>query len=132
MAIPSSVKKKVEERDGHACVFCGRSGRGEAHFISRAQGGLGVEENLLTVCRACHDKLDNSPERGKMLGIAETYLKGFYPYWSRELLIYEKCLSTKERLSQAREKYEKQRLREQEILKKSKKTKPPEGFFFID
>ena len=132
MAIPSSVKKKVEERDGHACVFCGRSGKGEAHFISRAHGGLGIEENLLTVCRACHEKLDNSTERKKMLWIAEAYLKDCYPYWSKDLLIYEKRLSTKDRLAQVREKYEKQRLREHEVLEKSKKTKPPEGFFFID
>ena len=71
VSIPTKVKRQVEERDHGLCIFCGRPGKGEAHFISRAQGGLGIEENLITACRECHDRMDNSTDRKEMLGIAE-------------------------------------------------------------
>lgn len=115
-----------------ACIFCGRPGRGEAHFISRAQGGLGIEENLLTVCRPCHDRLDNSTQRKEMLRVAEEYLRAKYPYWNKDMLIFEKGINTKERLSQIKEKYEKQCEREQKVLENAKKTKLPEGFFLLE
>jgi 5-methylcytosine-specific restriction endonuclease McrA len=89
-AITSKVKSAVERRDGGECIFCHRPGRGEAHFISRAHGGLGVEENLLTVCRPCHDLLDNSQARNVMLKIAEAYLRERYSGWDKEKLIYDK------------------------------------------
>ena len=61
--ITPEVKAQVEKRDGYCCIFCGAPGRGEAHFIGRAQGGLGVPENLLTVCRACHNQMDKGPKK---------------------------------------------------------------------
>lgn len=95
LAIKTVVKKKVEERDGGCCIFCGRSGRGEAHVIARSQGGLGVEQNLVTACRKCHDALDNSISRPVMLEIAKQYLKNFYPDWSADKVIYKKGIKTK-------------------------------------
>ena len=95
LAIKTVVKKKVEERDGGCCIFCGRSGRGEAHVIARSQGGLGVEQNLVTACRKCHDALDNSISRPVMLEIAKQYLKNFYPDWSADKEIYKKGIKTK-------------------------------------
>lgn len=76
--------------------------------------------------------MDNSTERNKMLGVAEEYLKNRYPYWSKDFLIYEKGIKTKDRLAQIKEKYDKQREKEQKVLENLKKTKPPVGFFFID
>ena len=95
LAIKTVIKKKVEERDGGCCIFCGRSGRGEAHVIARSQGGLGVEQNLVTACKKCHDALDNSISRPVMLEIAKQYLKNFYPDWSADNVIYKKGIETK-------------------------------------
>lgn len=89
-SITPKVRQAVERRDNGLCIFCKRPGRGEAHFISRAQGGLGVEENILTVCRECHNAMDNSTRREIMLKIAEAYLREHYPFWNKEDLIYKK------------------------------------------
>ncbi|MBR2556128.1 MAG: HNH endonuclease [Aeriscardovia sp.] len=132
VSIPTKVKRQVEERDHGQCIFCGCPGKGEAHFIARSQGGLGIEENLLTVCRPCHDKLDNSTERKKMLGIAEGYLKRCYPYWDKSFLIYEKGINTKARVFSIREEYEKQRTLSVSQAKNVIMTKPPEGFYFLE
>jgi len=90
MAIPPKVKKAVYERDWGRCIFCGSLGLPEAHYISRAHGGLGVEPNIVTSCRRCHDRLDNSPDRPYMLEEAKEYLKAQYPEWDETKLIYRK------------------------------------------
>lgn len=89
-SITPKVREAVERRDEGLCIFCHRPGRGEAHFISRAHGGLGIEENILTVCRPCHDRLDNSQARPLMKTVAEQYLRSHYPGWDSEKLIYHK------------------------------------------
>ena len=47
--IPQKVKQAVWERDGGRCVICGNTHNvmPNAHFISRANGGLGIEENVV-------------------------------------------------------------------------------------
>lgn len=132
VSIPAKVKRQVEERDHGQCIFCGNPGRGEAHFIPRSHGGLGIEENLITVCRRCHEQLDNSTKRKAMLGVAEEHLKNCYPYWGRDLLIYEKGINTKARVQSIREEYEKQRILSLSQTKKVIKTKAPEGFYFLE
>lgn len=94
-SITAAVKKRVEERDGHRCIFCGKPGRGEAHVIPRSHGGLGVEQNLITVCRACHFNLDDTVSRPFYLELAKEHLKVFYPDWSADSVIYKKGLETK-------------------------------------
>ena len=48
--IPEKVKRRVWERDGHQCVLCGSIyAMPNAHYISRAQGGLGIEENAVII-----------------------------------------------------------------------------------
>lgn len=89
-AITPAVRARVEERDGHCCIFCGRVGRGEGHFIKRSQGGLGIEENLITVCRACHFQMDDGLARALYMQKAESYLKSIYADWDRSKLIYKK------------------------------------------
>lgn len=42
LAISDKVKQAVLDRDEY-CVWCGRQGAPNAHYISRAQGGLGIE-----------------------------------------------------------------------------------------
>lgn len=80
----------MEHRDDGLCVFCKRPGRGEGHFIARSHGGLGVPENILTVCRECHDRMDNSQARPMYLKRAEAYLRECYPDWNKEDLIFKK------------------------------------------
>lgn len=94
-SITAAVKKRVEERDGHCCIFCGRPGRGEAHVIPRSHGGLGVEQNLITVCRPCHFNLDDTVSRPLYLELAKQHLKAFYPDWCVDDVIYKKGLKTK-------------------------------------
>ena len=88
--ITSAVRQKVEERDGHCCIFCGRPGRGEAHFVNRSQGGLGVEENIVTVCRSCHSQMDNGQAIKLYRARAEEYLRSKYPDWDVKKLVYNK------------------------------------------
>lgn len=97
---------KVAERDNHECIFCkmgyhmegiNKSGFGAnvydiAHFINRSQGGLGIEENLVLLCRYHHSLLDNGNKglRPEMLSIMEEYLRSIYTDWDKEKLKYRK------------------------------------------
>lgn len=49
---------EVMERDGHKCRMCGRSeGLADVHhIIKRSQGGDDSADNLMTLCRSCHNK----------------------------------------------------------------------------
>lgn len=77
--IPKSVKEIVWERDNHRCIFCGSpQAMPEAHILSRSNGGMGVEENIITVCRRCHNLLDNSIKRKAMLAKAKHYINHIY------------------------------------------------------
>lgn len=89
--IPPKVKKIVEEREGGVCLFCGSpNARGEAHVIARSQGGLGIEQNIICICRRCHDLMDNSTYREHYVNRAKEYLKSKYPDWNEEDLVYNK------------------------------------------
>ena len=62
-----NTKFAISERDSidgwPCCVFCGAAAPSElawsnAHYIARSQGGLGIEQNGLTLCPICHRKYD--------------------------------------------------------------------------
>lgn len=98
--IPPEVKKRVEERDSingtPCCIFCGSpNARGEAHVIARSQAGLGVEKNIITVCRSCHNAMDNSQASVLYVARAKEYLKSIYPDWNEEDLVYNKWKDVK-------------------------------------
>lgn len=57
--IPMSVKQIVYERDKGLCIICGKAGVPNAHFIRRSAGGLGIEQNIVTLCPICHHNYDN-------------------------------------------------------------------------
>lgn len=83
--------KRVYERDNGRCVLCGRGGVLEAaHYIGRAQGGLGREKNLVMLCHQCHERYDHTAERGKIKPILREYLQGLYPDWNEDELKYKK------------------------------------------
>lgn len=88
--IPFRVKSEVHARDHGFCIFCGRPGYPEAHYISRARGGLGIPENIVTACRECHRKMDSSTERPEYLRRAKLYLDLLYPSFPDEDRIYKK------------------------------------------
>lgn len=85
--IPMSVKKRVFERDNGHCVVCGNNYNvmPNAHILSRAKGGLGIETNVVTLCTRltqndCHYKFDNGTKEEKeyILNIIKKYMKSIY------------------------------------------------------
>jgi len=49
------VRRRVLERDGWRCQFCGSTSGVEVHHIEhRSQSGSDCEENLITLCCQCH------------------------------------------------------------------------------
>lgn len=92
LEIPPKVKKAVFERDGGACVWCAKRGDPCAHFLPRSRGGLGIEENILTLCWDCHMKYDQTDNRERMGEFFKGYLKSKYPEWDEKKLIYTKGL----------------------------------------
>lgn len=101
LAIPVEVKEAVADRDSFdgwpCCVACGapapvnnRLAFSNAHFVSRAQGGLGVEENILTLCFICHRRYDQTTDRANLRPFLGRYLKEHYPDWNEEKLYYKK------------------------------------------
>lgn len=90
-AIPKAVKMAVYERDRGHCVLCGANdGQPDAHIVARSQGGKGIEQNIVTLCRRCHDRYDNSADRHEIRERLERYIKQFYPAWTEEDMIYRK------------------------------------------
>ena len=101
LGITIRVKEEVADRDSFdgypCCVLCGlpapqynRLAFSCAHYISRSQGGLGVEENILTLCPNCHRRYDNTEERAKLKPFFGRYLKSHYPDWDEQNLVYQK------------------------------------------
>lgn len=89
--ISKKVKDIVWERDGHRCIVCGSyQAMPNSHFIRRSQGGLGIEENIVTMCLICHRQYDQGADRKEIEAIVENYLKRTYPNWNKENLIYKK------------------------------------------
>lgn len=88
--IPPEVREAVYARDGH-CIVCGSNqGLPNAHVIPRSHGGLGVEENIVTLCPRCHYEFDNGPYRKEYGILIRNYLKSKYPSWDEKKLVYTK------------------------------------------
>ena len=94
LSIPKRVKDAVWERDNHCCVWSGsQSAFPDAHYIPRSLGGLGIEENILTLSRESHDRYDNGTrkEREEMREFFRRYLRSKYPDWDEDKLIYRRA-----------------------------------------
>ena len=90
--IPKKVRLKVYERDSHdgaaCCIRCGSpSSLSVAHVVNASQGGLAIEENLVTMCFKCHTKTDNGADGEIIRRFAEDYLKGKYEGWDRAKMV---------------------------------------------
>lgn len=97
--ITPQVKQEVFVRDNGRCVVCGNmyNVMPNAHFIPRSRGGLGVPENIVTLCtnlteNKCHFKFDfgSKEEREEIGAKIERYLRSKYPDWNPEDLVYKK------------------------------------------
>ena len=89
--IKKNVKETVWERDGHRCIVCGSpQAMPNAHYIPRTHGGLGVEENIVTLCQSCHRRYDQSVERKVFGEYIREYLKSKYPDWDEDRILYKK------------------------------------------
>lgn len=132
-AISKMTKLIVYTRDNQRCIFCGRKGLPEAHVVPRSHGGLGVPQNIVTVCRKCHDLMDNSTQRQQLIEIAKAYLKDYYPDISQSDVIYQKWDKDKAKrlikMAEPRNKVALQTLKDQ--LCEKDKEKPPQGFEWI-
>ena len=89
--IPPKVKAEVLERDKW-CVFCGKQGSPNAHYLPRSKAAKGIEQNILTLCWECHNRYDHTTERQKMMEFFQLFKreKIFTPDWDEEELIYRK------------------------------------------
>jgi len=58
---PKSLKRKVLRLQGNLCFYCGSelnmTSADPHHKIPVSLGGLTVQENLVMVCRDCHNKI---------------------------------------------------------------------------
>ena len=92
--IAAPVREKVKRRDNHRCVYCNTPYSLQlAHvFVNRSHGGLGVEENLVTLCIEHHMTLDNGrKEKSEPIrNVVEEYLKMHYPQVDLKNLKYRK------------------------------------------
>ena len=90
--ITQKVKKIVWERDNNCCIICGSPyAMPNAHYLSRGKHlGLGIEQNIVTLCTNCHRRYDQSTEREELKEIIKNYLKSKYEDWNEEDLIYKK------------------------------------------
>lgn len=88
--IPPKVKQAVYIRDKGLCIICGKQGIPNAHYIRRSQGGLGIEQNIVTLCQKCHHDYDNGQYRQMYGEIIRDYLQSIYKDWNADDLIYDK------------------------------------------
>ena len=64
LSIPQKVKDAVWQRDHHRSILCGSTqAMPNAHVVSRAQSGRGIETNVVTLCPKCHRLVDQSHHR---------------------------------------------------------------------
>lgn len=89
--ISPSVRNEVLRRDDCKCIICGEKHNLQiAHYISRARLGLGIPQNLATMCVSCHFQYDNGKLHNEIKEAFKDYLKEHYEDWNEETLIYKK------------------------------------------
>lgn len=105
-AIPPAVKAAVAERDSIdgwcCCIVCGSPNAApNAHIVRRSHGGMGVEQNIVSLCPRCHRAFDEGEGIKTLLplgfrnreDIAEyiiEYIKQFYPGWTEAGVTYRR------------------------------------------
>jgi 5-methylcytosine-specific restriction endonuclease McrA len=93
--ISPKVRQAVGDRDGWICILCERPGIPNGHYLPRSDGGLGIVENVVTLCPECHRLYDNGYDkdvnvREKMGAKIRVYLEEQYPGFPDEKRLYHK------------------------------------------
>lgn len=90
--ISAVVKRKVWGRDRFRCIICKTNqAMPNAHYIPRSKGGLGIEQNIITLCQRCHHDYDHTTSRSSLKEQIKQYLISIYgSEWSEDNLIYKK------------------------------------------
>lgn len=91
--ISQKTKEIVWNRDNKQCIICGRyvsKNCANAHYKKRSQGGLGIEQNIVTLCPDCHYEEDFGQDSKLYEQKIKTYLKSKYEDWKEEKLYYRK------------------------------------------
>jgi len=53
--IPEETRRDIWERCGGKCEYCGKKAIDPHHIIYRSHGGDNKKENIVALCRTCHD-----------------------------------------------------------------------------
>lgn len=89
--IDKSTRITVTLRDNGRCILChSPNGKPNAHYIPRSAGGLGIEQNIVTLCPDCHFNLDQTEKRSELLPIVKRYLDRHYPDFQEKYRYYKK------------------------------------------
>ena len=98
------TRQSILFRDRGRCIFCemdyhmekadeyAKSLLSIMHYVPRARGGLGIEQNGAIGCEYHHHMMDNGHEgrREEMLERFREYLQEIYPDWDEKELYYHK------------------------------------------
>lgn len=71
----SATRRRVLERDGWVCAYCGRDATTVDHIHPRAKGGTDDDANLVAACRSC-----NSQKKDKLM-IRTNYVSKRWLEW---------------------------------------------------
>lgn len=85
-----AVRRAVEERDGGLSILSGKPGIANAHYIPRSLGGLGIEQNIVTLTPEEHHDYDNGKLRRAYGAMIKAYLDKHYPGFPNDRRIYHK------------------------------------------
>ena len=89
--ISPKVRRIVEERDDGICINCHMArGIPNAHYIPRGQQGLGIPENIVSLCAECHTAYDQGGKRELIGKRIREYLDKLYPGFPDSERIYKK------------------------------------------
>ena len=89
--ISPKVRNEVLGRDNCQCIICGEKHNLQiAHYVSRARLGLGIPQNLATMCLSCHFQYDNGKYHKEIKEAFREYLKAHYDNWNEQELTYKK------------------------------------------
>lgn len=98
----SKTREKVLFRDNHICQACSGKSKDSKlevhHIIFRSNGGSDEEDNLITLCKTCHDKVHkgllNLSKTGKYKGTLK-HASQMNILRNQLLLLYEdRCIET--------------------------------------